>query len=355
MAWDITGNNGTNPNDNFLGTIDNEPLVIRTHNANVMRISEDGKLVIVTGSGFDPVIPYTWFTVTAEHATPDIGTKEVMRIMRHGVPGVVNQNSASFCLGAFEPGIEQRSRLDIKVAGLPNNSNVWGSVPDVTVMSLQGDGNVGIGTTNPFPQRKLDVQATGTITAVAGYSEAGFGVAGTNDGGVPYSGVYGFSSSATGIGVSGYAPYGTAGVTGSGLKYGVTGSSGSGTGVLGTVSGDQSAVVGISGNQQQHGFGAGVYGNSFAGTGVSGYSNNGFGIEGGSANSWCGYFHSSGGSSKGVYVSVPAGQPGLQVASGTKSAIVPTSQGSRSLYTEEATEVWFTIMVSASFKQDARA
>ena len=132
MAWEITGNNGTDPNVNFLGTIDNKPLVIRTNNAHVMRISEDGKLVIVTGSGFDPVIPYTWFTVTGDYATPDIGTKEVMRITRHAVSGVVNHNSASFCLGAFERGIEQRSRLDIKVAGLPNNSNVFGSVPDVS-------------------------------------------------------------------------------------------------------------------------------------------------------------------------------------------------------------------------------
>jgi hypothetical protein len=55
-----------------------------------------------------------------------------------------------------------------------------------------------------------------------------------------------------------------------------------------------------------------------------------------------GYFLGEGASSKGVYISVPAGNAGLMVASGTKNAIVATSQGARKLYTEESSEVWFT-------------
>ena len=132
------------------------------------------------------------------------------------------------------------------------------------------------------------------------------------------------------------------GVSGSGGQYGVSGSSTNGTGVLGSAYGDQSAILGISGNQQVHGFGAGVGGISFAGSGVSGVSTDGAGIEGYSVNSWCGFFHSLEAQSSGVYISVPAGRPGLQVSSGTKSAVVVTSQGSRSLYTEESTAVWFT-------------
>ncbi len=57
---------------------------------------------------------------------------------------------------------------------------------------------------------------------------------------------------------------------------------------------------------------------------------------------WAARFWGTSGSSKGVYISAPAGQPGLQVAGGTKSAVVATSRGARVLYTEEATEVWFT-------------
>jgi hypothetical protein len=54
---------------------------------------------------------------------------------------------------------------------------------------------------------------------------------------------------------------------------------------------------------------------------------------------WAGKFEGNG---NGIYVTVPAGKKGLQVASGTKSAVVGTSDGSRLLYTEESTEVWFT-------------
>jgi hypothetical protein len=43
-----------------------------------------------------------------------------------------------------------------------------------------------------------------------------------------------------------------------------------------------------------------------------------------------------------VYISAPAGNVGLTVAQGTKNAVVATSDGSRLLYAEEATEVWFS-------------
>jgi hypothetical protein len=60
-------------------------------------------------------------------------------------------------------------------------------------------------------------------------------------------------------------------------------------------------------------------------------------------NAWAGYFTAANGSAgKGVYISVPAGNAGLNVASGTKNAVVATSSGARLLYSEESTEVWFT-------------
>ncbi|MBN2394766.1 MAG: hypothetical protein JXR84_28810 [Anaerolineae bacterium] len=59
-----------------------------------------------------------------------------------------------------------------------------------------------------------------------------------------------------------------------------------------------------------------------------------------SSNGWSGSFTT--GVGNGVYISAPAGKSGLNVASGTKSAVVGTSDGARLLYTEESTEVWFT-------------
>lgn len=57
---------------------------------------------------------------------------------------------------------------------------------------------------------------------------------------------------------------------------------------------------------------------------------------------WAGYFQGLGASSNGVYISTGSGSQGLQVVGGSKSAVVKTSQGARALYSEEATEVWFT-------------
>ncbi len=59
-----------------------------------------------------------------------------------------------------------------------------------------------------------------------------------------------------------------------------------------------------------------------------------------SSNGWSGSFTTSAGN--GVYISTPTGKSGLNVASGTKSAVVGTSEGARLFYTEESTEVWFT-------------
>jgi hypothetical protein len=53
-----------------------------------------------------------------------------------------------------------------------------------------------------------------------------------------------------------------------------------------------------------------------------------------------GMFRASG-SGRGVVISVPAGNEGLNVVSGSKSAVVGTSSGARLLYTEESSAVWF--------------
>lgn len=42
--WHITGNNGTNPTTNFVGTIDNQGLSFRTNNAIRMRIGPGGNI-----------------------------------------------------------------------------------------------------------------------------------------------------------------------------------------------------------------------------------------------------------------------------------------------------------------------
>jgi hypothetical protein len=47
-AWQLTGNSGTSAATNFIGTTDNNPLVFRTQNAEVMRITNTGTTGIGT-------------------------------------------------------------------------------------------------------------------------------------------------------------------------------------------------------------------------------------------------------------------------------------------------------------------
>jgi hypothetical protein len=48
--WSLTGNMGTNPSVNFIGTIDGQPLVVRTNNAERLRVDAAGNVGIGTNN-----------------------------------------------------------------------------------------------------------------------------------------------------------------------------------------------------------------------------------------------------------------------------------------------------------------
>ena len=72
-------------------------------------------------------------------------------------------------------------------------------------------------------------------------------------------------------------------------------------------------------------------------------ANNGYGVFGwdkSPAGGWAGRFVSANGN--GISITTPSGKTGLIVQGGTKNAAVNTDEGTRLLYSEESTEVWFS-------------
>lgn len=108
-----------------------------------------GNLNVKGKVGIGITNPQAKLTVCGDPSTLGIETAEIMRLYRIGVLGVKNNNSASLCLGSFEEGPGGRARLDFNLSGTPFDGNTYGIIPDVTVMSLLGNGNVGIGTSEP--------------------------------------------------------------------------------------------------------------------------------------------------------------------------------------------------------------
>jgi hypothetical protein len=169
--------------------------------------------------------------------------------------------------------------------------------------------------------RAYAMSETGTNYAVVGGSRSPDGYGGyfyNNGGGI---GLIGKTDATTSFGVVGVQ-----------TGYSVADFNTSAYWESGGLFGGRTGVVGFT----EEGAGWGVFGLHDTSSG------SGAGIQGStlSPDGWSARFTT--GAGNGVYISTPGGKSGLNVASGTKNAVVGTSDGSRLLYTEESTEVWFT-------------
>lgn len=142
-AWNLAGNAGTNPATNYLGTSDNQPLVLRTNGAERLRISTAGNVGINNAT---PSAPLSFAS--------SLGTK-------------VSFYDGGTAVDFLGIGVSS-SQLNYHTA--TNSSHVFwagGKNGDGTeLVRIQNNGNVGIGT--DAPTSKLHVNGTARITGSAG-------------------------------------------------------------------------------------------------------------------------------------------------------------------------------------------
>ena len=324
FAWLTTGNSGTAPATNFIGTIDNTDFIVRTNNSQRFNFTNNGRIRSSDdGTAGQPT--YSWASATgstmgmyrigANILGFSTSSTERLRIIATGQ--VIVNSTAAFPTSTFfsaAPG--NNNAIDGNAAG--TGSAVYGQNIGTGqgVSGLTNNPNgIGVLGNNLSTGSGVVGQTAGAIGAgVFGIANvaAGSGVFGTSNGaggigvygdtsGNLGAGVYGQATGINGRGVLGFADNaGGDGVIGESTaagRYGVLGVNNNGTGVLGENNG---AGNGVWGNNT--GTGVGVRGQSVtSGIGVIGFNTGtGRGVQGQSATSGIGVVGLNSGTGRGV-------------------------------------------------------
>jgi len=307
--WSLTGNTGTTPSLNFLGTSDNQPLAFKINGAEVMRLNTGGNVGIGTTNpagllhvrGASPVrilgdvatlagAEYVDFMARNSPFSTDMGGMRIQRQVSTGDVDTLFFSAASGSsmsevmrvkgngnvgIGTTAPGylLDVANRMRVRQAGgntagiwfyqtTPANDRAFVGMVDDTHVGFFGNTGAGFGLTMNTTNGGVDIGTTGPSSAALNVSASvatDFGVL-VNTASNNSIAVYGISPN---IGVLGRI----------GLGSGIAGVPFTRTGVWGdTLSGD--AVLGTSSTR------SGVVGVSETGTGVVGGSTSGYGISG---------------------------------------------------------------------------
>lgn len=135
-AWGLTGNTATNPATQFVGTVDNQPLVLRTNNLEQFRLTEIGDVGIGTNA--------------------PVGNLELRK--PNPVFRVAADDFSSSFLQLYEITGGNPFGYQFQYDGNLDKLHLWSkgfAGNDAIRMTWLKDGKVGIGTTNPLAQLEL--------------------------------------------------------------------------------------------------------------------------------------------------------------------------------------------------------
>lgn len=143
--WKLTGNAGTNPGANFIGTVDTQDFVVRTNNVERMRVKNNGNVGIGTNV-IDPVSSlqirtqnggkFKFYGESNNLTYPSFMLLDSTEDIRF-ISLLTNYNSVPTLQMGFS-----------EIQGI--NRNISFRINSNNVLHLSGNSNVGIGTINPI-------------------------------------------------------------------------------------------------------------------------------------------------------------------------------------------------------------
>jgi hypothetical protein len=212
LAWQLTGNSGTNPASNFIGTTDAQDLVIRTQNSERMRIMSSGAVRIGYGTAATDALQIGGYGTTnptvyigAEGSAPGYGRIGLYgttygtfsTIIRGGGLSYFNSGN-QYVFGDITPKFATDFMDVIGNATYPDAFSAYTTVANAT--AIYGESSAA-GGTGVWGSATNDANSWG----VWGSSSTGYGLIGLVNG-TTGTGVYGINSAVAGtnIGFAGF-------------------------------------------------------------------------------------------------------------------------------------------------------